>query len=60
MNKICIHKENGIVFALIDGHELKNVVDYKIKSSAHEKTELTLVINAEIVQSEFEAYLVEN
>lgn len=60
MNNICIHEENGITFVSVDGHELKNVTDYKIASSAHGEAELTLVVSAKVVQSEFEVVLAES
>lgn len=60
MNSMCVHEENGIIFVSIDGHEVKNVIDYKVSSSAHGEAELTLVVRAKVVQSEFEAVLTGN
>lgn len=57
VSNICVHVENGLIYVTVDGHEIRNVKDCKIKSSAYGETELVLTISAKGIQTEFEAVL---
>ena len=56
-SNICVHVENGVILASVDGHEIQNVVDYKVINSAYGEMELVLTIKAKGIQTEFEAIL---
>lgn len=53
-NEILLHNENGINIVQIDGHELRNVAEYKIESISSGITEITLKIKARLIASDFE------